>query len=180
VSIHRTSDQVDVEAPAQGEIAAAEARVARAGAAFSTSLRNASLTGAASARRLASVARPVLIGVGVLAAVVVVARLLPWPRVTPAPRRAPPARSLWSDLARTTALSLAAVAGRHLAQRWLGPSAGRAMRRLSGALLAAALLTFAPVTSEQYKLSLEGDVAFPSSSSDETGWGAGARFGYTA
>jgi len=54
------------------------------------------------------------------------------------------------------------------------------MRRLSGALLAAALLTFAPVTSEQYKLSLEGDVAFPSSSSDETGWGAGARFGYTA
>jgi hypothetical protein len=178
VTVHRFGDSVDVEAPVSAEITAAEAGVARAGVAFSASLRDASLAGTDTARRVVSAARPLLIGVGVLAGALLAVRLLSGSRATPARRPAAPARSVWAELVRTTAISLAAAAGQRLAARWLGPDAARAVRRLSAVLTVLATLACTRVAGAQHKVSLDVEAAFPSSEAHDTGWGAGARLGH--
>ena len=170
---------VDVEAPVSAEIRAAEAGVARAGIAFSASLHDASLAGTDTAKRVISAARPVLLGLGVLAGALLVVRLVQGPRVAQAARPLARTRPVWAELARTAAIALAAAAGRRLAERLLSPSAARAVRRLSAALtILLTSLAFTRVASAQHKLSLDGEVAFPTSGASDTGWGAGARLGH--
>jgi hypothetical protein len=119
------------EAAANSSISAAEASVARAEVEFSASVKAASLLGRETAERVVSVARPVLIGVGILAGTLLAVRLLRG-GVRPAPRgNAAPTRSLLSELGRAAAVSLAVMAGRRIAERWIGPSAGRALVRLT-------------------------------------------------
>ncbi len=109
-------------------IDAAEARLTRAGLAFSESLRDASVAGRETVERVAWAARPLLIGAGILAGVIVVTKL--WRSPRPAqPRRLPaaqPAARQWPALARSLAFALAAVAVRRLAARWLGQPPRRA------------------------------------------------------
>jgi len=105
----------------QASVADAEEGVARAGAAFSASLRDVSLAGHETAERVGAIVRPVLIGVGLLATVLLAVRLLRGPRQARGFRRASarPTRSLWTELASAAALSLASASGRALAARWL-------------------------------------------------------------
>lgn len=109
-------------------IDAAEARLTRAGAAFSASLRDASVAGRETVERVAWAARPLLIGAGILAGAVVVTRL--WRGVRPAePRRLPAAQPTTRPLralARSLAFALATMAVRRLAARWLGQPPRRA------------------------------------------------------
>jgi hypothetical protein len=109
-------------------IDAAEARLTRAGVAFSASLREASVAGRETVERFAWAARPLLIGAGILAGGVVVARL--WrgtrqPQVRRLPAAQPAARQ-WPALARSLAFALAAMAVRRLTARWLGQPPRRA------------------------------------------------------
>lgn len=108
-------------------IDAAEARLTRAGVAFSASLRDASVAGRETVERFAWAARPLLIGAGILAGVVVVTRLWRGTR-QPEPRRLPAAQPTrqWPALARSLAFALAAVAVRRLTARWLAQPPPRA------------------------------------------------------
>ena len=109
-------------------IDAAEARLTRAGVAFSASLRDASVAGRETVERVAWAARPLLIGAGILAGVIVVTRLWRGTRQTPLRRlpAAQPAARQWPALARSLAYALAAVAVRRLTARWLGQPPRRA------------------------------------------------------
>ncbi len=103
-------------------VSAAEARVARAGLAFSASVRDASLAGRETAERVASTLRPLLIGAGILVGAVIVTRLWRDSRQPPAGRAAAVSRrSPWSRLARSAGVALATVAARRIAERWLAP-----------------------------------------------------------
>jgi hypothetical protein len=124
----RTAPGEGASRAAEAGIDAAEARLARAGVAFSASLRDASVAGRETVERVAWAARPLLIGVGILAGAVVVTRWWRGARQTP-PRRllaAQPTTQQWPALARSLALALAAVAVRRLTARWLGQPARRA------------------------------------------------------
>jgi hypothetical protein len=116
-------------APSEGAaVDAAEARLTRAGVAFSASLRDASHAGRETVERVAWAARPVLIGIGVLAGAVIVTRWWRGPR-QPQQRRllaAEPSPRQWPALARSLAFALATVAVRRLAERWLGRQLRRA------------------------------------------------------
>jgi hypothetical protein len=121
----------EVGSHANAEVTAAEAGVARAGRAFSASLHDASLAGADAAKRVVSVARPVLIGVGILACGLLAVRLVRGPR---ARRPAAAGGSFWPAVGRATAIAFVSVAGRHLAARWLGAEANREVRRFADML----------------------------------------------
>jgi len=102
-------------------VADAEARVARAGAAFSESLHEASLAGRETAERVASTLRPLLLGAGVLAGALVVARLWRSSGRSRAARPAVSTRSPWAVLVRSAGVALATMAARRLAERWILP-----------------------------------------------------------
>jgi hypothetical protein len=117
-------------APSGSDIAAGEDAVARAEAAFASSLEDASTAGLMMARRVVSGARPVLIGAGLAVAAAIGLHLLVRPRsIGRVPARASlAAPALSSELGRAFALSFASVAGRWLAERWV---ASRMERRSS-------------------------------------------------
>jgi len=178
MTVHRLGGSSGVDAPGSAGITAAEAGVARAGVAFSASLRDASLAGTDTARRVVSAARPLLIGVGVFAAALLAVRLLQGSRPAPERRAGAPVRSAWAELARATAISIAATAAQRLAGHFLGPNAARAVRRLSAVLTVAATLAFSSVAAAQHKLSLDVEAAFPTHAAHDTGWGVGGRLGH--
>jgi hypothetical protein len=127
-----TSRQVDHEqrahdATSHSAIAVAEADVARAGVEFSASVQAASLIGRDAAERMASAVRPIVIGLGVVAGTLLVVRLLRGSSSAPSPERhgASSRSSVWSELARSAAISLATVAGRRLVERLLRPDGAR-------------------------------------------------------
>lgn len=119
--------------PAGGDIAAGEESVARAEAAFSASLKDASQAGQEVALRVASGARPVLIAVGLLVATAIAVRLFTRSRAKRgvlAPS-SPAAGGLSSEVGRAVVISFASVAGRWAAQRWLGTNRHSATDRLA-------------------------------------------------
>jgi len=115
-------DASESEAPADRGISAAGEGVARAGAAFSASLHDASLAGRETAERVVSLVRPVMIGIGILAGTVVIIRLLQQASSRTREFHGPTARgrTIWAEAARSLVVSIAAVTGRRLAEHWLG------------------------------------------------------------
>jgi hypothetical protein len=112
------------ELGANAQIAAKEEAVERAGAAFSTSMEDASAAGRGSLKRAVSATRPVLIGAAVLAVgglAIAAFRRAPSKRASRARSSGP-----WSDLARAAAVAFAAAAGRRLVEHWLRSDRGRA------------------------------------------------------
>jgi hypothetical protein len=96
------------------ELAAREQAVARADAAFATSLEDASEAGRETVYRVVFAALPLLVGVGMLAGAVLVVQAFRSPRASRVPRQ----RSLASELARTAVIALASAAGRRVATWW--------------------------------------------------------------
>ena len=106
------------------DVDAAKLEVARAERALSQSLHDASDAGVATLKRAAVVARPVLLGAAAVVGLVWIVRSIRRSR-EPAWRRPPPAqRSVFGEVARTAALSLASTAARRLADRYLAEPAG--------------------------------------------------------
>lgn len=102
------------------DIDSARDEVFRAQRALSSRVREASVVGEAALARTLAVARPVLIGATVVTGVVVLVALL---RRTRRPRvtNGVSERSLFGQMARTVALSLATVAARRLAETIFPP-----------------------------------------------------------
>jgi hypothetical protein len=97
------------------DVTAKEENVARANAAFSTSVRKASAAARLTVERAVSVPRAVVIGVGVLAGTFLVVRLLrdrSENALNARRTQSPPSR--WRALARAATLALASAAGRRL------------------------------------------------------------------
>lgn len=123
-------DRPRQEAAGSAELAIAERDAARAGDAFSSSLRDASHAGVETIKRVASALRPVLSGAGFVAVAILAVRLLRGPGRSSGRQREPAAakRPLWAVLARSAAVALASAAGRHVAERWIGRRRGDAGR----------------------------------------------------
>jgi hypothetical protein len=124
---HADHEQRDHDRTSHSAIAVAEAGVARAGVEFSASVQAASLAGRDTAERMVSRVRPIVIGLGVVAGTLLVVRLLRGSSSARSPERhGTSARSsVWSELARSAAISLATVAGRRLVERLLRPDGAR-------------------------------------------------------
>lgn len=106
------------------ELEAAELEVRRAEAAFSAKLQDASEAGRDVALRVASAAKPVLIGAAALLSfglIVLAVRSVRRPRVWRL-RLQQPQRSLFSEVARATLISIAATVARRAGERLLLPA----------------------------------------------------------
>lgn len=106
------------------DVDAAKLEVARAERALAESLHDASDAGIATLERAVVVARPLLLGALAVLGVAVIVRSIRRTR-QPAWRRPPPSeRSVFAEVARAAALSLASTAARRLADRYLSDPTG--------------------------------------------------------